>query len=170
MAWGDAHLGALSVPTFAFFDSLRRELSDDTDLRALRDSIVAERGAPWRVANGLILHGDHVFIPATSALLTEALQLAHTAGHEGIQRTLQRLRADFFIDNDRRHVREFVRSCPTCQHNKTEALHPAGLLQPLQVPSQVWADISLDFIEGLPRVHGKSVIQWWTASQNTRIL
>ena len=26
------------------------------------------------------------------------------------------------------------------------------------MPSQVWADISLDFIEGLPRVNGKSVI------------
>lgn len=28
----------------------------------------------------------------------------------------------------------------------------------MDVPSQVWTDISLDFIEGLPRVHGKSVI------------
>ena len=37
-------------------------------------------------------------------------------------------------------------------------MQPAGLLQPLEVPSQVWADISLDFIEGLPRVHGRSVI------------
>jgi hypothetical protein len=32
------------------------------------------------------------------------------------------------------------------------------VLQPLQVPSQVWADISMDFIEGLPKVGGKSVI------------
>jgi hypothetical protein len=32
------------------------------------------------------------------------------------------------------------------------------LLQPLEVPSRVWEDISLDFIEGLPKVHGKSVI------------
>jgi len=32
------------------------------------------------------------------------------------------------------------------------------LLQPLDVPSQVWADISMDFIDGLPKVHGKSVI------------
>ncbi|KAK1630185.1 hypothetical protein QYE76_004500 [Lolium multiflorum] len=32
-----------------------------------------------------------------------------------------------------------------------------GLLQP-DVPSQVWADISMDFIEGLPKVGGKSVI------------
>ena len=26
------------------------------------------------------------------------------------------------------------------------------------MPSQVWADISMDFIEGLPKVGGKSVI------------
>jgi hypothetical protein len=31
-------------------------------------------------------------------------------------------------------------------------------LQPLLVPSQVWADIIMDFIEALPKVHGKSVI------------
>jgi len=39
-----------------------------------------------------------------------------------------------------------------------ESLQPAGLLQPLEVPSQVWADISMDFIEGLPKVSGKSII------------
>ncbi|KAF0925974.1 hypothetical protein E2562_019042 [Oryza meyeriana var. granulata] len=53
---------------------------------------------------------------------------------------------------------DWVRSCTTCQRNKTETLPPAGLLQPLEVPSQVWADISMDFIEGLPKVGGKSVI------------
>lgn len=55
-------------------------------------------------------------------------------------------------------MREFVRSCLTCQRNMMENLHPAGLLQPLEVPTQVWTDIAMDFIDGLPRVHGKSVI------------
>jgi hypothetical protein len=52
----------------------------------------------------------------------------------------------------------WVRNCDTCQRNKTEHLHPAGLLQPLAVPQQIWMDISMDFVEGLPKVYGKSVI------------
>jgi hypothetical protein len=84
--------------------------------------------------------------------------MAHTTGHEGVQKTLQRLRAEFFIEQDRPLVRDFVRACATCQRNKTETLQPAGLLQPLLVPSRVWADISINFIEVLPKVHGKSVI------------
>jgi hypothetical protein len=49
-------------------------------------------------------------------------------------------------------------ACTTCQRNKSEQLHPAGLLQPLQVPFAVWADIAMDFIEALPKVSGKSMI------------
>ncbi|RLM77946.1 hypothetical protein C2845_PM12G03110 [Panicum miliaceum] len=39
-----------------------------------------------------------------------------------------------------------------------EHLLPGGLLLPLPVPSAVWADVDMDFIEGLPKVGGKSVI------------
>ena len=91
-------------------------------------------------------------------MLDDVLRLAHTGAHEGIQKTLQRLRTEFYVEHDRRIVRDFVMSCATCQRNKTEALHPVGLLQPLPVPSHVWADISIDFIEALPKVHGKSVL------------
>jgi hypothetical protein len=151
-------VSALSVPTFDLYTDLRYELQEDAHLRQLRDSIVADWGAPWRIVDGLILHGRRVYIPVSSTVLPAVLHLAHTSGHEGIQRTLQRLRADFVVDHDRRLVSEFVCLCWTCQRNKIEALHPAGLLQPLEVPFRVWEDISLDFVEGLPKVHGKSVI------------
>jgi hypothetical protein len=37
-------------------------------------------------------------------------------------------------------------------------LRSAGLLQPLPIPSRVWADVGIDFIEALPQVQGKTVI------------
>lgn len=105
------------------------------ELRALRDSVVADHGMPWHVVDGLILCGSRVYVPATSVVLPTVLQLAHSAGHEGTQKTLQCLHQDFVIDHDRQLVCEFMSSCVTCQCNKTVNLHPTSLLQPLDVLS-----------------------------------
>ena len=153
----EAHLATMTTPAFSLFDDLRRELQESAELTALRDAVCV-RGEPWTVRDGLIIRDGRVFLPALSAHLPNILRLAHTAGHEGVQKTLQRLRHDFHIEHDRRLVIDFVKACTVCQRNNTKALHPAGLLQPLPVPSRVWADVSMDFIEALPKVHGKSVI------------
>ncbi len=55
-------------------------------------------------------------------------------------------------------IKSFVRECQVCQENKHETMLSAGLVQPLPIPSRVWVDISLDFIEGLPVSQGFSVI------------
>jgi transposase InsO family protein len=91
-------------------------------------------------------------------LLQEILLAVHKEGHEGVQRTLHRLRRDFHFPHMKRVVQDFVRACAVCQRNKPEQLHPAGLLLPLPVPQGVWTDIAMDFVEALPRVKGKSVI------------
>jgi hypothetical protein len=55
-------------------------------------------------------------------------------------------------------VQEYVCACAVCQCNKTEHLDPNGLLQPLDVPTLVWSDVAMDFIEGFPHINDKFII------------
>lgn len=58
----------------------------------------------------------------------------------------------------RNRIKAFIRDCDVCQQNKVEQVVPAGLLQPLPIPTQIWEDIAIDVIEGLPPSHGKSTV------------
>jgi hypothetical protein len=149
----------LSAPRFDFIDRLRQAQATDLALIALQDEIRAgSRSLPWALADGLVQYGGRLYLPPASPLLQEVLAAVHEEGHEGVQRTLHRLRRDFHFPNMKRAVQDLVRACAVCQRNKSEHLLPAGLLLPLPVPQGVWTDIALDFVEALPRVRGKSVI------------
>jgi hypothetical protein len=155
----EVSVNSISTPTFQLFDQIRDTIIASPALSGLRNNIVAGLQDPsWTISDDLILKYGKVYIPADSELLHSVLQLSHSHSHEGIQKTLHRLRSTFHVEQDRRLVGDFVRSCSTCQRNKSVSLQPAGLLQPLPIPSRLWADISMDFIEALPKVHGKSVI------------
>jgi hypothetical protein len=55
-------------------------------------------------------------------------------------------------------VENYIQQCSVCQQAKHTHTHPTGLLQPLPIPEGVWQDLSMDFIEGLPKSEGYSVI------------
>ena len=50
----------------------------------------------------------------------------------------------------KREVTKYVSDCDICQRVKASHLRPTGMLQPLDIPSWKWEDISMDFIVGLP--------------------
>ncbi|WVZ68636.1 hypothetical protein U9M48_017555 [Paspalum notatum var. saurae] len=150
---------AITCSGWSTLRSLREELAFSPQALAVRAQIAAGTAPPgWTDVDGLLLFKGHAFVPDDSVLWPQLLAAAHEMGHEGAEKTLHRFRASFYSRRAHRLVREFVRGCVVCQQNKTEHLHPAGLLQPLPVPSEVWTDISMDFVEGFPKVGGKSVV------------
>lgn len=60
-----------------------------------------------------------------------------------------------------------VKAYDVCIRNKYKTIAYPGLLQPLQIPSVAWASISMDFIEGLPKSKGKSVV-WVVVDRLTK--
>jgi hypothetical protein len=106
------------------------------DVHTKLAAIITNEG--WTLVDGLLLFKGKVFVPEASPVWPLTLADAHECGHEGIEKMLHQWRASFY--------------------NKMDDLHPAGLLQPLLVPFEVWSDIVMDFVEGFRKVDGKSVV------------
>ena len=49
-----------------------------------------------------------------------------------------------------REIAKYVSECDTYRRVKASHLKPVGMLQPLNIPSGKWEDVSMDFIVGLP--------------------
>ena len=80
------------------------------------------------------------------------------AGHSGFLKPYQRAKREFFWQGMKADIKTFVRECTVCQRIKSEASTLAGLPQPLEIPTTPWIDVSLDFVEGLPKSQGFEVI------------
>ena len=56
-------------------------------------------------------------------------------------------------------VRQYIRQCEVCQRSKYENLHPVGgASAAIAIPYQAWEEMSMDFIEGLPKSGCKTTI------------
>lgn len=56
----------------------------------------------------------------------------------------------------KRHIKEIDRICEVCHVHKVATSTPAGLLGPLPIPKQIWSDVSMDLVDGLPNSKGKT--------------
>jgi hypothetical protein len=99
---------ALSAPRFDFIDRLHQAQLQDLALVAIRDEITAgSRGAPWSLLDDMVAYAARLYVPRDSPLLLELVAAVHRDGHEGVQRTLHRLRRDFHFPAMRRVVQDF---------------------------------------------------------------
>ena len=115
----------------------------------------------YTIGDSQLLYKGMVFVPSLGEWRKKVISECHdgfNGGHAGVARTLKRVKRTFAWPGMLKDVREYVSTCHVCQQNHYETINPPGLLQPNQIPEGAWKDISLDFIEGLPKSAGKSVV------------
>ncbi|GKE84364.1 putative nucleotidyltransferase, ribonuclease H, partial [Tanacetum coccineum] len=97
--------------------------------------------------NGFLFKGNQLCIP-DSSLRLQIIKELHGEGHVGRDRTLQLVQTSYFWPTMRKEVDRYVKRCRVCPVSKGTA---TNLYMPLPVPLQLWVDISMDFVLGLPR-------------------
>ena len=113
---------------------------------------------PWEFKEGVLFFKNRIYLNLDSPLLLVIIPEFHSSTHEGLHKTLQKIQSIFYWVRMKKQIQDYIHHCDMCQQHKTECTSLADLLQPLPIPTKVWSDISMDFVDGLPTSMGKSTI------------
>jgi hypothetical protein len=159
----ETFLCAISIIQPDWIIEARDEWKNDekvwTFIQRLQQDSSASDTFTWK--NDSLWYKDRLYLCKNSQLKQKVLLELHTSpvgGHSRFLKTYHRVKKEFFWDGLKTDVQRFVAECLVCQQNKVETIKTPGLLQPLSIPSQCWEEVSMDFIIGLPKSEGKSVI------------
>jgi hypothetical protein len=158
-------LFALTTSTIStsLMEEIRSSYHNDpmiqTIIKDLQGSADSHPHYAW-VHNHLNRKGK-VVVGHNMALHSQIISVFHNSavgGHSGMTMTSKTVGSLFYWKGQQKYIRQYVRECIVCQRNKHENVASPGLLQPLPIPIAPFIDISMDFVEGLPKSEGKDVI------------
>ncbi|KAJ9504659.1 hypothetical protein QJQ45_030369 [Haematococcus lacustris] len=146
-------------------DTEQQEASDGSDPMTLLQAVKQAYGADKRFDEAAFTSKLHrleglwltergqVVVPNDEKLRRRVIHTMHdakSAGHLGMTKTLEQVTRYFDWHGVSEAVKHYVRTCHSCQLNKSSAQKPAGKLQPLPISLRPWGSVSLDLIVKLP--------------------
>jgi hypothetical protein len=145
------------------------ELQKDVRLASRKDAFAKEmrqniqNGAKshFHFRNGLLWYKQNRLYVPEGKMRDTILKECHDgplAGHGVAKRTTTFLKKSYYWPNLKDSAEEYVKTCLTCQQNRTLNKKQAGLLQPLPIPKGLWESVSMDFMVSLPPSRGFDAI------------
>ncbi|PRP76671.1 retrotransposable element protein, partial [Planoprotostelium fungivorum] len=113
----------------------------------------------FHVTDDLLFCEGQLYVPEKLRLII--MMMKHDsplAGHFGSHKTKELVRRDYWWPKMYHTIESYVKSCDTCQRAKHSRKKQSGLLQPLEVPSDRWTSVTIDFMVELPECQGFNAI------------
>jgi hypothetical protein len=108
----------------------------------------------WRLDEKKVLrYNGRLYVPEEPAIRQEILFQHHDtymAGHFGVRRIIELIERTYYWPLMKADVQEYVKTCAVCQRSKAPRHKTYGELATLPTPADIFEEVSLDFITGLP--------------------
>ncbi|GJZ56743.1 putative reverse transcriptase domain-containing protein [Tanacetum coccineum] len=105
--------------------------------------------------DGTRCFGNRVWLPRFGGLRDLVMHESHKSKysiHPGSDKMYQDLKLLYWWPNMKADIATYVSKCLTCAKVKAEHQKPSGLLQQPEIPVWKWERITMDFVNGLPRM------------------
>jgi len=160
----------------ALLDRTGERQKEDVKLLDILEKL--EKGKPFSHdgtysvdTKGWLRRDERLCAPVLDDILEEVLAENHRSRmtiHPQGDKMYRDMKRIFYWPGMKRKVTEYVVGCLTCQRVKAEQGNPGGLLLPLEIPTWKWEQISMDFIDGLPRSRKGNEAIWVIVDRLTK--
>ena len=112
---------------------------------------------------GLLTFQERIYVPTGTR--GEIFKIHHEAessgGHQGIEKTLEKLSRNFYFPRMRKYVEDRVTRCDVCIRTKHARHKPYGEMRSADFPAEAWKSIAWDFIVKLPKSKERLTGTWY---------
>ena len=143
----------------ALFTELKAQLANEEEVTVLSD-FEFEKCAVKEDTGVLLYEGVTAVPPEAVLTVIQTVHDGSEVGHAGTKKTTVAIRRRYNWPQLQQDVKRYIRNCHTCRRVKPSNQKPAGVLQPLPIPDQPWADISMDFVTGIPKSTGMYGVEY----------
>ncbi|MBW0540095.1 hypothetical protein O181_079810 [Austropuccinia psidii MF-1] len=133
---------SIKVERFSdFVDIIQEEVWQDQDYKGILKQLKRGESVPdycLEPQAKLLFLKYRVLIPRNEEIQLNILQKRHDsplAGNPGQEKTLKRIKRDFYWAGMNQFIKDYVSSCQQCSRNKKIHHKKFGLLKPLSIPS-----------------------------------
>jgi len=70
-------------------------------------------------------------------------------GYSGQQRMIELIKINYWWPGVKGDIKRYIQGCMKYQQNKIQYMKKAGELHPLEIPKELWQEISIDIIRPL---------------------